>query len=95
MAIEFNSVEELYKRVRPALTSKVREFRRKKINYIKEEDIWNYLVEFKWKTGKDLELFHIVDDILNTDNKKIEEYVVNKMKDFKRDINFNDVNFTC
>ena len=41
MELQFNSVEELYKRVRPALTSKKREFRRSGINYIKEEDIWN------------------------------------------------------
>lgn len=94
MGIEFNSVEELYKRVRPALTSKVREFRRNKIKYVKEEDIWNYLADSKWKNGKNLELFNIVDDILNTNNKEIEEYVVNKMKDFKRDINFDNIDLT-
>lgn len=94
MGIEFNSVEELYKRVRPALTSKKREFRRNKINYVKEEDIWNYLIESKWKNGKGLELFNIVDDILNTDNKEIEDYVVNKMKDFKRDVNLDNINLT-
>ncbi len=94
MAIEFNSPEELYRRVHPALTSKVREFRRNKINFIKEEDIWNYLVESKWKNGKGLELFNIVDDILNTNNKEIEMYVTNKMRNFKRDINLDDINLT-
>ena len=38
MGIEFNSVEELYKRVKPALASKVREFRRNGIVFIKVRD---------------------------------------------------------
>lgn len=91
MGIEFNSVEELYKRVRPALTSKVREFRREKIEFVKEEDIWNYLIETKWRNGSGLELYHLVDDILNTDNKDIEKYVVNKMRDFKREVNLENI----
>ena len=91
MGIEFNSVEELYKRVRPALTSKVREFRRSKIEFVKEEDIWNYLIETKWRNGSGLELYHLVDDILNTDNEKIEKYVVNKMRDFKREVNLENI----
>jgi len=94
MAIEFNSVEELYKRVRPALTSKVREFRRNKKEFVKEEDIWNYLIESKWKNGKGLELYHLVDDILNTNNKEIEDYVINKMRDVKREINFDNIDLT-
>ena len=44
MELQFNSIEELYKRVRPALTSKKREFRRCGIHYVKEEDMWNYLI---------------------------------------------------
>jgi len=91
MGIEFNSVEELYKRVRPSLTTKVREFKRNKVMYVKEEDIWNYLIEFKWKNSRGLELFNIVDDILNVDNEEVEKYVINKMKDFKRDINLNNI----
>lgn len=91
MAIEFNSVEELYKRVHPALTSKVREFRRNKKEFIKEEDIWNYLIESKWRNGKGLELYNLVDDILNTDNKEIEDYVVNRLKDVKREVNFDKI----
>ena len=91
MGIEFNSVEELYKRVRPALTSKVREFIREKIEFVKEEDIWNYLIETKWKNGKGLELYNLVDDILNTNNKEIEKYVVNKMRDFKREVNLDNI----
>lgn len=94
MGIEFNSIEELYKRVKPALTSKVREFRRNGIVFIKEEDIWNYLIEFKWKTGKGLELYNIVDDILNIDKSEVEKYVISKMKDFKRKVNLNKIDLT-
>lgn len=79
MEVAFNSVEDLYKRVKPALRSKIREFRRKNIFYVKEEDIWNFLVENKWKITKGLELNEIVDDILNTDNEKIILYVQAKM----------------
>lgn len=87
MGIEFNSVKELYERVRPALTTKAREFKRNGITFVKEEDIWNYLIEFKWKSSKGLELFNIVDDILNINNSDVEQYVINKMKDFKREVN--------
>ena len=91
MGIEFNSVEELYKRVRPALTSKVLEYKRNNIAYIKEEDIWNYLIEYKWRNSKGLELFNIVDDILNINNSEVESYVINKMKDFKRKVNLDNI----
>lgn len=94
MGIEFNSVEELYKRVRPALISKVRELKRNGIMFVKEEDIWNYLIESKWKTGNGLELFNIVDDILNINNSEVEDYVINKMKDFKREVNLDKIDIT-
>ena len=88
MNISFNSIEELYNRVVPALNSKVNEFKRNNINYIKAEDIWNFLVESRWKNTKGLMLSDIVDDILHTDNNKIDEYVKNKMKDVKREADF-------
>jgi len=94
MAIEFNSVEELYKRVRPALTSKVREFRRNKKDFVKEEDVWNYLIESKWRNGKGLELYNLVDDILNTNNKEIEDYVINKLKGLEREVHFDKIDLT-
>lgn len=87
MDVVFNSVEDLYKRLKPALRSKVREFKRKNILYIKEEDIWNFLVENKWKKTKGLELNEIVDDILNVDNEKIILYVQAKMGNFTRNAN--------
>lgn len=94
MENEIKSLNELYNRIKPALYSKKLELCKMGLSYIKEEDIWNYLIESKWKKSAGLELFNIVDDILNTDNKKIEDYVINKMGNFKRDINFDNINLT-
>lgn len=87
MDVAFNSVEDLYKRVKPALRSKIREFKRQNVFYVKEEDVWNFLVENKWKMTKGLELNEIVDDILNIDNEKIILYVQTKMGKFVRRAN--------
>lgn len=75
MDMKFNSVEELYKRVYPALTTKKYELNRLGYNYIKQKDIWNYLKENKWKNSRGLTLSEMVDNILNCDNKKIEKYI--------------------
>lgn len=88
MDINFTSIEELYKRVYPALKSKVKELKKNDINYIKEEDIWNYLVELHWKKDKGLLLSDVVDDILNTENSVIDNYVKNEMKKMKREANY-------
>ena len=72
----FNTIEELYNRVRPALRSKVREFKRNNIFYVKEEDIWNFLVDNKWKMTKGLELNDVVDDILNTSDIEYKKYLL-------------------
>ena len=73
--IEFNNVFDLYKRVKPALNSKVKELKREKYDYIKEEDVWNYLVKNKWSTAQGLVLCEIVDDILHAENKKIDRFI--------------------
>ncbi len=88
MDINFTSIEELYKRVYPALKSKVKELNKNGINYIKEEDIWNCLVELRWKKDKGLLLSDVVDDILNTENSVIDNYVKNEMKKMKREANY-------
>ena len=80
MDIVFKDINELYKRVCPALKSKVKELKKNKIDYIKEVDIWNYLVESRWRNTNGLVLSDIVDDILNTNNKEIEDYVKAQMK---------------
>lgn len=79
MNLNFNSLEELYKRLKPALTTKKEEMARVGYPYIKEEDIWNYLEERKWTKSKDLSLTDMVNDILNTENILIDNYLKDKL----------------
>lgn len=78
--IEFQSIKELYNRLLPALKAKKEEMRRLGINYIKEEDIWNYLKEIKWKKANNLSLYEMTSDVLNIENELIESYLKNKLR---------------
>lgn len=77
MVEEFNSIEELYQRVLPALSTRVQELRNVGVE-LEINDIWSYLITNKWRFGIDLTLFDVVNDILNTDYSKILEYSKNK-----------------
>ena len=79
MDIEFKNIKELYERLEPALNTKVIELNRNNINYIKKEDIWNYLKNTKWINSKNLLLHEMVDDILSCDNILLEDYVKGNM----------------
>ena len=81
MDYEFSSKEELFQRVKPALNAKVGELHRFGYTYINQMDVWNYLIENKWIKSKDLMLSDIVNDILHTDNKKIDAYLKSKITD--------------
>ena len=81
--IEFKTVEELYKRVSPALYSKLKEIKRLGYTLVTEKDIWNYLVENEWKNRTNLELYDLISDIMNADNYKINDYVVSKLSRMK------------
>ena len=70
MDIEFKSQEELYKRVKPALTSKRRELKRYGID-VKEEEIWSYLAETEFKNGNNLTLSDIVSSIMHFNKEKL------------------------
>ncbi len=76
----FNSLEELYKRLLPALRTKKLELDRLGYKYIKKEDIWNFLAEEKWKKSEGLTLSEMVDHILNCDNKKLDNYVKKELE---------------
>ena len=80
MDIEFNNVKELYERLIPALNTKVKELRRNDIDYVKKEDIWNYLKNKKWSKANNLLLYQMVDDILNLDNYEKEENVKEEIR---------------
>ena len=79
MDITFGSLEELYKRIKPALKTKKEEMRSAGYLYIKEEDIWNYLQEVKWINAKNLSLYQMVSDVLNSDNMLIDKYLKEKL----------------
>lgn len=71
--IEFETLEELKKRVTPALNTKIKELKNNYSN-ITQEDIWNYLIKNKWKKSKDLTLYDIINDIININVEDLEEY---------------------
>ena len=73
--IKFNTLTELYNRLKPALYSKCLDIKRKDINYIKEEDIWNYLVNKVWINKINLDMFEMVQDIFDLDIITIDNYV--------------------
>ena len=88
--ITFNSVEELYQRMKPALSTKRAEMKRSGYVYATEEDIWNYLKEEKWKNSKDLSLYEMTCDIFAIDDVLIDAYLRNKMNKKNRKIYFEE-----
>jgi len=90
MELEFNSLQELYDRLKPALRTKQAEMRRNGYEYIKIEDIWNFFQELKWKKAKDLNLYDMVSDILNTNNELIDRYFKQKLNSINRKIYFEE-----
>ena len=65
---KFSSLEELYKRLKPALSTKMREMHREKMVTVTEREIWNYLCYHLWRGKNALTLGEMVNDILNTDS---------------------------
>ena len=90
MNYEFNSLEELYNRLKPALEAKRIQMKKNGFNYIRIEDIWNYLKEIKWKKARDLSLYEMVDDVLNIDDIVIDSYIRGKMNLKNREIYFKE-----
>lgn len=88
--MEFNSLEELYNRLKPALETKKMEMKRNGYSYIKIEDIWNYLKEIKWKNSSNLSLHEMVSDVLNTDEMLIDSYLKQKLNLKDRELYFKE-----
>ena len=65
MSEQFTSAQKLYQRVLPALHVKQKEFECLGYYCISDKDIWDSLVESKWKKAEGLMLFDIVSDIMN------------------------------
>ena len=81
MDYEFNSTES-FKKLVPCLNSKIKELERYGIDYVKKEDIWNYLLKNVWKDNVPY-LSDMVDDILKLDIKVIIDYVNESIKNRK------------
>lgn len=91
MDYEFSSKEELFTRVGPALRAKLSEIHRLGYSYIKEIDIWNFLIQTKWSKSSDLMLSDIVDDILHASNEKIDKYLKDKLSKADRTQYFDSI----
>ena len=87
---EFQTLEELYNRLKPALHTKREEMRRAGYEYVKSEDVWNYLKETVWKKASNLSLYQMVSDILNTDDTRIDEYLKEKLNMRNRTVYFEE-----
>ncbi len=90
MDIEFKSLEELYQRLKPALKARCQELARNGYPYLKEEDIWNYLKEIKWKSSSDLSLAEMVSDVFNIEDLVIDNYLRTKLNSSNRKIYFEE-----
>ena len=55
--------------------------KREGFKMVKEIDLWEYNKEYNWKRAKGLTLASIVNDILNTDNKLYQEYIIKKYEE--------------
>ena len=91
--MEFKSVKELYKRLTPALQVRETELKRSGYNYIKKEDIWNYLIGYKWNKSNNLLLFQMVDDIFSVDSMLLKNYVEDKFKSIRVEPKFEGEGF--
>lgn len=80
----FESINDLYKRVLPALRAKVSELKRENIINVDTLDIWNYCIENIWKNKSNIRIYDLVSDILNVDGLKIEIYAKKDISNYKK-----------
>ena len=73
--MEFNSEQDLYQKLVPVLNIKVRDLKTKTNIDFKENDIWNFLRENKWKNTEGLSLSMMVQDILYIKFQDILKYI--------------------
>ena len=73
MDFTFNSKEELYQMIEPALDAKKSELDRLGYRYIHKNDVWNYLILTKWTKACDNKLLDkYLKEKLSTRNQNIE-----------------------
>ena len=83
---EYKSQQELYEGLIPAINVKLKMLKNSEYQYITKEDIWNFLKETKWKNSVDLTLGEMVNDIIHIENKDIDIYLKDKLKNEKKEI---------
>ena len=81
---EFKSEQDLYNALLPALKTKINELKNLNIDYIKKEDVWNYLKINKWRNSSNLLIHEMVDDILNVDAYKLDGYIKKELQNTKK-----------
>ena len=64
MELEFRSIEELKKRLMPALRVRRKELKKQNC-LVTEDELWDYFSKNFWKKATNLSLSMMVDDILN------------------------------
>lgn len=67
------ALDDLYKRLLPAINTKVDELKRIKFN-VTNIDIWDYCINL-WSNRKELRMYELVDDILNIDELKLNDFL--------------------
>ena len=83
---EYKSQKELYLALVPALNVKMRIIRNSEYNYIKKEDIWNYLRTNKWCKDINLCISEMVNDIINVEEKMIDRHLKDKLNKEEKEI---------
>ena len=81
MELKFKTLKDLYNRLKPALDSKVHEFKLSGFKYVENQDLWNYLKDKKWVNSSNLDLAQMVEDIFTL---TIEE-IINYRKEVNND----------
>ncbi len=72
---KFDNINDLYKRILPALKTRVDEFKRAKVTNITCKNIWDYCAKNIWYNKKDLRIYEMVYDILNVSLLDIEIFI--------------------
>lgn len=75
--MEYQSLKELYDDLKYAFNVKLRLIG-EEYKYIKIIDIWDYLRINKWSKAKGLTISEMINDIIDVDIKKVDEYVKEK-----------------
>lgn len=75
----------IYKKILPALQTRVSELKLFGMDYITERDIYNYLNEVVWEDN-DISIPELISDILNTPSYLIKDYILDKHKNIKENL---------